>query len=290
MPRLLLSEFFSGWKRQLMADGYVMKPPDGARSSLRVRERIPLRRFRDVIDETLAEANLRAADARRGPIELFHSDEGEHAGIITLEIGRETAAQWSLALVAGDTTATCIIGKTDQTDRFATLRALVKQLAAGSYLGLGEIRRRRYVYAPPPGWFRTARPYVTHWYAPDYPRESAFMSVHDARPNAMSLIELDDRAMSIENSEIKARGTSPLRAAGGLRGSLWRGEAVDRGKPMSIQRAFLGDDRFLYLVELFTDAACFERATAVFHRLLSSIEPIPRPSHTQSTSESFWVD
>jgi hypothetical protein len=128
------------------------------------------------------------------------------------------------------------------------------------------------------------------------PRRPARVGVHEHSRRAPQRDEprrarrsIDDPSMTIENSDVKARGSIPLRAAGGLRGSRWRGEAVERGKSMSVLRAFPGDDRFLYIVELFTDEATSERATAVVLEVVSSIEPIPRPCQTK-VADSFWAD
>src|SRR5215470_11389297 len=242
---MLRDDFFIGWSRHPMVDGFILVPPGGlAAGPIRLREKLPLRPLRAFVDDALREGGAEAASAAHiGPLSRFMTLEGESAGQVTVVFalpGGETLER-TFALVAGEDICAVIDGATARPDDFARYRQVIRDLAESYYLGLGELRRRRYDYAPPPGWEGLARPYVTVWYAPGFPRAAAFISVFDARPHAGAPVEVEDRSLSIENNLIDARIAESLSLPGGLEGRLERGSGLQDGRKIHVLRARLGD-------------------------------------------------
>jgi hypothetical protein len=291
---MLREDFFTGWTRHPMVDGFVLLPPGGlAAGPIRIREKLPLRPLRAFVDEALAESGAAIAEAARiGPLQRLITLEGENAGVVTVVFalpGGE-ALERTLALVAGDDLCTVIDGATARPDDFARYRHVIRDLAESYYLGLGELRRRRYEYTPPPGWEALARPYVTAWYAPGFPRTAAFISVFDARPHVGTPAEVEDRSLSIENARFDSTLHEQLSFPGGLEGRLEQGSGTQDGQRIHVVRARLGDGRFDYLIQLNAAEDALAAGRAAFDALLTSIEPIPRPSGAPSAHLMHWLD
>lgn len=290
----MLRDFLGGWTRHPMADGFILVPPDGLTAGpIRIREKLPLRPLRAFVDDALREGGTEVASAARiGPLSRFMTLEGESAGQVTVVFalpGGE-ALERTFALVAGDDICAVIDGATARPDDFARYRQAIRELAESYYLGLGELRRRRFDYTPPPGWEALARPYVTVWYAPGFPGTAAFISVFEARPRAGTSVEVEDRSLSIENSLVDMRVTESLSLSGGLGGRLEQGNGVQDGKRIHVVRARLGDGRFDYIVQLNAAEDALPAARAAFDALLASIEPIPRPAGAPSAHVLHWLD
>jgi hypothetical protein len=290
---VLRTDFFAGWTRHPMADGFIFVPAEGlAAGPIRVREKLPLRRLRDHVEEAIRESGVEVARLSTiGPLVRFTTYEGEHAGMVTIEtaLAGGERLERSIALVAGDDFCAIIDGATARASAFATYRDVVRQLAESHYLGLGELRRRPYEYAPPAGWQGIARPYATQWYAPGFPRVAAFISVHDARPLGWTPAEVEDRTLTLENRNVLLRAPEPI-AFGGLAGSVWRGAGVQDGRRIHVVRARLEDARFMYLAQLNADEQAHEEAAGAFGELLASIAPIPGRGGPPAPHLLHWLD
>ena len=152
----------STWRRRWFADGLVLTAPDGCTLRIRTDQR-PLRPFHELVGS-------------KAELQRFITVEGEHAGMIAI------AADRVVAMVLADASYVLIEARTIDTAREAWLRDLVHTVARFYPLGLGQPRRRRYMYKPPAGWQPLARPSCAVWLAPDYPRASGRITVFDARP------------------------------------------------------------------------------------------------------------
>lgn len=291
---MLPADFFAGWTRHPMADGFILVPAAGlAAGPIRVRHKQPLVPLRRIIDQALAESGRAVRSAAKvGALERLVTVEGEHAGLATIEmrLAGDVTMERTIALVAGDDHGTVIDGATARPEELARYRGVIRGLAASCYLGLGELRRRRYAHAVPTGWIGMARPYVTTWLAPGFPRAAATIRVFEARPHATSPAEVDDRALSIENLRVGDVVQRRLRLANGLSGALFRGEGASERGPIVVLRAHLEDDRFLYLSELQSDAPMLDEAVARYEELVHSIQPIPRRQLPPASSARHWLD
>src|SRR5262249_60404203 len=89
--------------------------------------------------------------------------EGEYAAAF----GVATAAQErAVAFVVGDEHMSVVDGVARRPEQLAPLRRAVVELARACCLGLGGDRRRRFFYAPPPGWTGIRRAHETLWLPP----------------------------------------------------------------------------------------------------------------------------
>jgi hypothetical protein len=283
-----------GFTRHPMADGFVLVPPGGTQAGVvRVREKLPLRPLRAFVDEALREAGPEAARAAQvGPLERLTTVEGEHAGVVTIafDLPGGVRLERTLALVAGDDLGALIDAAAVAPADFPAYRQLVRALAGSFYLGLGAQRRRRFEHAPPPGWEALARPHVTTWYAPGFPRTAAFIAVHDARPRAASEAEHADRSLSLLNAALTIDAHEPLALPSGLAGFLERGQGTEDGRTIHVRRALLSDARFTYVVQLNADEAALPDAVPALDALLGSIVPIPAPGAESPEHASPWLD
>jgi hypothetical protein len=273
-----------------MADGFLLLPPGGAQAGLvRLREKLAPLTMRALVDGAVREAA--GGETKVGPLRRFHTYEGEAAGIVTLEIDLGGAhVERTLALVASDDLCAVFDGLATRADTFESWRAAVLELARSYYMGLGELRRRRFEYAPPPGWHGVGRPYVTAWYAPGYPNEAAFLQVFDARPLAENPVEVDDRLLTIENQRLEPIASAPIAPGRELSGHLLRASVQEGGRTVHVVRARLVDERFLYLVQLHADDDALETGLAALDALVASVEPIPKAGPAPPAHLRHWID
>src|SRR5262249_60331379 len=108
--------------------------------------------------------------------------------------------------------------------------------------GVGEPRRRRVEYAPPPGGPPVPRPYAVRWIPPQFPARSGAIVVHHARPLAATTPDAEDRLLFVDENVFVERDPpqrpAPLRLPSGLEGSVQRvsGKAA-QAVPFSVARA-----------------------------------------------------
>jgi hypothetical protein len=291
---MLPADFFADWSRHPLADGFMLVPAGGLTAGpIRVRQKVPLTPLRRIVDRALAESGRAIRTASKiGALERLVTIEGEHAGLVTVETELAGGARLerTIALIAGDDHGAVIDAATSRPDAFARYREVVRGLASSYYLGLGELRRRRYGYTAPPGWTGVARPYVTSWYTPAFPRDAAFISVFEARARAAGRAEIDDRSLSIENRKITSVSQSRLRLPNGLTGSLLRGGGSGDAGPIVVLRAHLEDERFIYLTELHAGEAILDSVILRYQELVYSIEPVPRPQAPPASALPHWLE
>jgi hypothetical protein len=288
-----LSQVFAGWRRQPTADGVLLVPGDTEPTRIRVREKVPLRRFRHIVDDIRREAGSPFAQASTSPLDRFVTVEGEYAGVTTLTagLGGGGAVEATVALIAGDDHGTVISGVTAASTRRAQCRALVRQLAERTFLGLGVLRRRRYRHASPPGWLGVRRPHQTVYMPPDYPQRGMLISVHDARPREGGAPEVEDRSLFIDNAALTDGSFEHVATgSGGLTGRFLLGTVTEAGRPLHVLRATLADTRFVYPSQLAVGVDLEGEGKAIYRALLESIEPIPQPTAPSALAIVHWLD
>ena len=140
---------------------------------------------------------------------------------------------------------------------------------------LGSDRRRRFVYAPPPGWQGTGDAFDARWYPFDYPRNPGRIIVTPALPATLAAADGIVQQMVGEPGESvppPERFTSRY----GLAGAHYQ---LDLGTHMF----FLSDDRYLYSVRV-------DHELAAGRALVESIEPVPHFRLPDVDSFRFWAD
>lgn len=273
-----------GWQVERFSDGVGFVLPGGRiHGGIRIREhRRPIAELSELVRRAANDLPLAGCDAT--PLESFVTAEGEYAVITTLAGTHEgVAIERTLAFVLGDEHYTQIDGLTAVAARFAELRAHVREVAYHHALGLGELRRRRFLYTPPAGWTTRTRGLVA-----DHVSADATITVFPARALVESPIGDVERALrEAEWAGFSGRATSTVAIeTPHFRAGVVRTYA---GSGRRIVVAVLLDDRFAYTCRLASVAD-----EPAFHAMLSSIVPLPRPAPIVRTAELggvvHWVD
>jgi hypothetical protein len=289
-----LSDSLRGWSRHTLADGAMFVPDDPLDGGvLRIREQLPLWRFRVLVERLLRDGgdSFRAVDI--GPLVRFTTRDGEHAGLVTIALEAQDGApaERTIACVVGDTGTTVVDGLAVSEPRFGEYRDRVRRLTETWYLGLGRLRRRRFVYAPPPGWPALVRPHVVEYLHPGYPKVPTTIVVMDACP-CSDLDQQDaSRVIMLESADLEPAGHAPLELGPGLSGQVATFSSTVDGARTLQAHAFLVDGRYLYRAHLACAPGCFDAAMAPFLELMQSIEPVPEPvTRVAAHSAEHWID
>lgn len=253
----------AGWTVERQGDGILLAPPEGPeRALLRYIER--------------RRPNQRAIDlARAGPVptgfimgetsapKRLVTAEGEHAALV---VRTGTLHNSAYALV---------YGYVFLDDYFSSLEgmcvpelvATVEEMLLGDVHLLGRVRRRRFNYAPPPGWEVDADLFETRWRGPD--RESCIY-VNPALPLLPGLVRgILDR--------FGAAHITPERF------TTRNGLAAEHYVIGDTHLFFCIDQDFLYSVRA-------DRYVDEGRALVDSIEPVPRAQQASGEGLHYWAD
>ena len=204
---------------------------------------------------------------RRATTEYLVSDHGEHIFI--------AATADRVIAVAGDDPWLCIDGHGDV---HALVHAAIRQLPTG----LGRDRQRRFLYDPPRGWLGLRRDTRAIWLHPAYPRNSARLTVFDARPFRSSVADKLDRLLFVRADDELAmphdEEVETVHAREGLEGRM----RVVRGSDRVRVVAAFHDDSHAYYALLEAPAEHIE----TFRVLIASFLPLPR---TPSSAVAIWA-
>lgn len=287
-----------GWRATYFADGIGLVSPSGREQGvIRIRDRQrPLRSITELARSRVAQ--MTAGEHELGPIERTVTREGEHAAItvVASRLGSEHFER-TLGVILGDDFYTLIDGGASDPGVRAQIADAVRALVEDYSIGLGVLRRRRYIYAPPIAWSGYTRGLITEWHPAGFPNEIASIAVFPARPVGESRPVLLDRALH----ELSWHGFT--RTAGGeptpiltrqhLVGAQWRIVGRYEDRPLLHQDiVVLQDDRFHYVTRLESTEARIDDDRETFHQLLDSIEPIPRarPSRRASAALAHFAE
>jgi hypothetical protein len=293
----VLPAILATWRLTYFADGLALVPPGGrVHGGIRIRDRIrPLASAADVVEATMRELNL--PDLQVTPLERLVTSEGEDAVIARITGTTNGAAfERTVAVLFGDDFYTQIDGVTAVPARLEPMRQIMRDLAQTYSLGLGELRRRRYFYAPPSGWTGYPRGLITEWQPPGFPNDPSSIAVFPARPIAETVAGALDRALhelgwgGFAAMSDSVDQLSTARFATGLVRKL---TGTQRGQTVHQHIAVLGDSRFLYVCRLESTAQALDGHRGVFAELLDSIEPVPSPRRDVAPNldvMASWVD
>jgi hypothetical protein len=258
----------------------LLTPPEGeAAGAILYRERLrPLLPVEQLVPPLLARAPELAGATMVGQQRLV-TFEGEYAVLVTAQgtvDGRP--AQRDLGFVLGDDFYALLSSVVFGAERFAAATELARELVVRDRQVLG-VRRRRFLYEPPPGYAGTPHGFLIDWHAAD-----AVISVWPANPRdggdakgALEALLSDERAQGFELHALA--GPDPFSSQHGLGGFAW--EIVGRfaGRPISYRDVVIFEDqRFLYVLRLEAlDPATRPRHREAFARVARSTQPIPPP-------------
>jgi hypothetical protein len=276
-------------------DGAEWTPPDRAAGRIRVHHaRGPVRAADGALAAAAAELRRRATHVMIEACDRLSTREGEYAALGRIT-GRMGGAPFEVhvGVVLGDTSYAELHVLARRPDLIARFRRLARELVAGYELGLGDLRRRRFVYRPPPGWVGEAHHRATAWRAPDHPRRHGIITVADAMPErGGSIAEATADALAACSFPLDpgSRRRVKLEHAAGLRGDYC--EALAAGGDRLFEVIALGDDRYIYRVAM--EAAVDELAArrTILEALVESIEPLPSPRHRPGSTPSLshWAE
>jgi hypothetical protein len=268
------------WRVERVDRGVVLVAPEGpgAGQIWCVRDAGPLRSLGRLARDAVRRLGLDAA--RLGAPERLVTLEGEHAALVAIA-GRlgGRPARVRLGAVFGDDRVTTFAGAVTELGHEARLDAMVRDRIARHAMGLG-VRRRRYVYAPPPGWQALVRGPITDWIAPAFPDEWAVVVVYPADPASARAAGILPalRGQAAAHGFVAEREDRPiaLTSDGGLEGVRLEAVGVHRGaRVLRVLAGFL-DARYIYALEL--QSRCeprWDEHRAAFEALCRSIEPVP---------------
>lgn len=266
-----------GWMRLVRRDYvHLRSPKDRPVGEIKVRELhgVP-RSARLLVAERLA-ANASFQPTTIGAPERLTTEEGEHAAIVRVDGQVSTVPVLCvIGMVFGEHVTAIIDALSAQPTHFAELEALTRDCVIRTELGLG-VRKRRFVYRRPADWHALAHGMVTHYFAPDHPRNSAHLVVHPAVPRDVhpqrvidSLFEDQIGALA----ELEYVAEEPVVARGGLRGRLWWIRShTPSGRARSHRVVLLEDQRYYYPLHFDDGENPIDRAT--FDAVCASVEPL----------------
>jgi hypothetical protein len=290
-----LRELLRGWRRYPLPDGLLLLPPVDGVGKVKAQERAPVRRMKDVVDETVARMPAEyQSSVRVGPLVRFPTYEGEHAGLLTLS-ARLGPGPWerTIGMVVGDERYVLVSGTVFAPERGPQIREIVELMTRGWYMALGESRRRRFVFDPPAGWPALAGHHATRYYHPEYPRIVSSITVHDARPAQGSESEAIDRMLFVDTwtgERDPPTPPAPLMSRSNLSGTLTRTTGVQDGFRAAALRAAYSDNRFSYVLQLDTRMDALTDSVPVFEAVVRSVQPVPMATRRSEEPLSPWAD
>jgi len=297
---VLLSNLITGWSRHHTAEGVVLLPPAGMKEgAIQIREQQrPLRTLRSLLEETLARCEPRIQQyALIGPAERLVTTGGDYValGVILSKTPDGGRYEHYVAMVLGDESYVSIEGICVAKSLAPTVRQAIQLLAKSYYTGLGELRRRRYLYTAPTDWRPIASAHVTRYYSPQHPGVPGVIHVFDARPSNKTVSDAQDRLLfvsptsAVEHDLPLPSKTFTTRHA--LPCELIKQTGRDAaGRKVATYHATLVDKRFIYLSRLETLLEEESRNLPVFVELLASTVPIPKPTTESPSAMVHWSD
>lgn len=269
-----------GWRVERAPVGWLVAAPAGPAHGIvhYVERRRPLARARVLAAHAPTPVGFVERE-RTAPRRLV-TDEGEHAALV-IRRGARAGDELELAhaYVFLDDSYASIDGVAPAG---AGLAAIVEALAVGDVHLLGRARRRRAVYAPPPGWHGLADGLDTTWYGRGFPREPARVIVGAALPTTAGLEVA--RATLAMLADAGADPRDEIARVGTARGLEGFAQTVRfDAATVDSQVYALADAAFLYRVRA-DDAAAIGRA------VVDSLEPIPAPRRADPLALRFWTE
>lgn len=278
------------WIREVDPAGSVFTHPRGAeRGRIRILDRQELR----PIDGWIAElAGSQAPVVVAGP-EPVDTAEGELAALVSIRVGGDGAQlEHTIGVVFADDWC-FVVDASSAPGSSAELRGVARAITETTYLGLGELRRRRTIHRGPDRWSEERHPRATHYVPPGHPEVRGLIIVDDALPRGLSAEEEVERTYVLGGYEPRESDepATVVKVAGGALNGLVRWYRVkSRSGVVIAARAELSDDRFLYRQHLFGRVVHEPMLVQAFLDLVFSIRPLPRPWARRAPAATSYAD
>lgn len=222
------------------------------------------------------------------PVEPMTTCEGELA-LRTGDCGADAARE--LGMVIGDDFCTIFLGATSAPREQPGLARIIDGLTHDCRLHLG-VRRRRFLFDPPPGWQGfSIDGFDAHYLAPGHPRSVGVVTVHAAVPAVPSLAEWWDDAAQLTGAAasfspvpiVDELLTGPEHLAG--RRIRIAGHAGDRA--LLAELTCLADRDYWYPIVLVSEPQAMPERAAAVASIIRSIRPLTRGVATAQSLAAF---
>jgi hypothetical protein len=270
----------AGWRQSFGANLLVLRPPDGG-GRIRYYERLrPPRRLDAVLAYCLERDREYRLERVERPRRLITS-EGEYAACLaaTLRQADGAAARRWVGAVFSDEFVAVVDALAIRPASFDLFERTSAELLEGVSLGLG-VRRRRFLYAPPPGWQALPSGLVANWYPPDFPGNLTNIVVYPANPVDTAPQAIFEQVLEGEQQAgLRLEGpvsSQPFAASGGLGGLYFELAAQRGGRSFRRHMVVLAGGPYRYSMRL----ECFvpgrmEEQRSLFRALALSVERLP---------------
>lgn len=288
------------WSVMNTGTGLLLFPADQPRvGGIRYAERLgPLEPVRKLVAEFPKPVGF--VPSQLGPIERFQTEEGEYAAYVVLSgHSGEVPTELSFAFVFGDDFYSRIVGAVRDPARFAQFRQAVRQIALSERLFLGQPRRRRYLFQPPPGWQGVNVGFEPSFLPPDYPNNPTSITVTPALPLQRSLQNSIGRnLLGLSEGDAPPAQLAREELPSGLRAEYWHrptrqpaAGSSAAGPAIGIYVALMDDGVYMYSLRLIDGSAASGAGLALLKKLAASVEPLPQPQKSESLDEvaAFWA-
>lgn len=266
-----------GWLRLVRRDFvHLRSPKDRPVGEIKYLEHhgVP-RSARRISAERLA-ANALFEPTTIAPPERLITEEGVYAATVRVE-GHVSNVPFLcvIGMVFGEHVTAIIDALSAQPQHFVELEAITRDCVIRTQLGLG-VHKRRFVYRRPVDWHALAHGMLTHYFAPDYPRNRAHFVVHPAAPRDVHPQRVIDSLFEDqigELAELEYIAEDPVVARGGLRGRRWSIRSHTAAGRARSHRVALFEDTSYYYPLLFDEGDnSADRET--FDAVCASVDPI----------------
>ncbi len=301
IPRL------EGWAWEARADSITLAASAPAVGSIRYRERLrPLERLGDLLRHHAPVTERVSALQVLGEPSKLVTCEGEYGAFVELDAVVDGQEQrWALAFVFIDDAYACLEGSAPR-GHGTYLANTVRRLALQDRHQLG-VRRRRYLFRPPPWQALMIGNATAHYLPYEYPTDPSRIIVYPAIPFPASFVPTIDLQRTLGEDIAVTKAGPPsgfvvidrvpsvsLSVPSGLPGTRWRFSGHWRdGLPLLRDIVLLRDSRYAYSLELVTDAVHAAVACSHFEAVFASIEPIPVSDDARSNVRdmlSYWSE
>lgn len=267
------------WSRTSGEHVLVLRPPRGG-GRVRFYAQLAPKPFHRIVAEVLA-LDPGFVAAQRSAIQRAVTLEGEYGASLELagtQAGRP-ARRW-IAAVFVDSFVAALDGLSLSPESDAEIAEQTRAMFEHASFG-ATLRRRRYVYAPPPGWQALPGGLIATWYPPGYPRHRAQIVVYPAEPSPAAapevfreLIEDEERRGFLRSGDVLVLPfPSPLMTGHHF---SFQGAWSDERQLTHRHAVVLSDSRFYYVARLETTSAkTVDADAAALRELGRSIEPLP---------------
>jgi hypothetical protein len=218
--------------------------------------------------------------------ELFITAEGEYAALYQIA-GRQSGASAAriFGMIFGDDFTHVVSARVLEESQLDYFARLVRHLTYHEPLQLG-VRRRRFLYEPPPGWVPRAQGLITHYYPPDFPKAPFKLTVHPAAPR-----EGAPEALFVDlHKQLQKQGfvasfvsdPEPITSDFGLHGQTFcLVGAFPSQEQIRRDLVILQDGSYSYALLLESGAGKIPAPLSfMLSRLVRSVRPVPPPRPT----------